>query len=993
MNFGLSFTNPWALLLWPPLIVYFAWLSQRTLTDLSRLRRRAALAMRLLVVTLLVLAIAGVQLVRYNKDLAVMFVVDYSDSVGPQAKAKAAQFIDAAVKDRKPADRWGVVVFGREAYIDLAAGTAPTLGKIQTVPPSEFTDISAAIRLGMASLPDGMRKRLVVLSDGSENLGDALAEAQVARNNDVAIDVVPLSSPQQHEVLLEKLTLPNEAKIGEPLEIKAIARATQDTTGQIKLFRDGKYLGSRDVKLSRGKNVFVFPQEVSQAGSATFEAQIEAPRGMDSVAENNRALGFVNVQGRPRILLVDNDPNQARFMVNALRREKVDVELRGAGGLPQQLRQMQAYDAIVLSNVPAWDLTNVQRQSLQSYVRDLGCGLVMVGGESSFGPGGYRATPVEETLPVTMDIKNMQYIPGGAVAMIMHSMEFTNGVEWTKSICSQVTRQLGDEDYAGLLIYGFDANWVYPMLKVGANRNKMLTQIRSVNPGDMPDFDAALEKAYQGLIKTPAYLKHCIILSDGDPSPPRAALVAKFNAARITVSTVVINPHDNSGARNMKIIADQHKGRFFQVTDPKKIPNIFLKEAAQVSRSAIIEEPFTPRLESPSSIIKGINRTPKLLGYVATSPKSPSAGTRVVLSTHQGDPLLATRQYGLGKSVAFTSDARQRWAAPWLEWSGFSKFWAQTVRWSMRQSSSADLQTAVDIDKGRGKITIEAVDEKGNFLNFLNPTARLVPPDMKGIDLSLDQTGPGRYEATFDARQLGTYLINIQTRRGDKIVSQVTGGVLPYSPEYRADENGRFLLSQVADISSGDAGDKGEGVKASEVFTRPRRAANMPQDMWLPLLMLAACLFPLDVAVRRLTWGETEVQNLTSRVRSRLRRRDRTKAAARPRDEAMDRLLRTKQRGISSEETARTPGSTTASTATTSAPSGTVPKAPSSEVIPPGTPVTPAAGITGGPPAVPPSATSTASAETTSTQSTPPEEELDPMERLRRAKRRARGEE
>src|SRR5688572_21542033 len=159
MNFGLSFTNPWALLLWPPLVAYFVWLSQRTLTDLSRLRRRVALAMRLLVVTLLVLAIAGVQLVRYNKDLAVMFVVDYSDSVGPQAKEKAAQFIDAAVKDRKPADRWGVVVFGTEAHIDLAVGSAPTLGKIQTVPRTEFTDISAAIRLGMASLPDGMRKR------------------------------------------------------------------------------------------------------------------------------------------------------------------------------------------------------------------------------------------------------------------------------------------------------------------------------------------------------------------------------------------------------------------------------------------------------------------------------------------------------------------------------------------------------------------------------------------------------------------------------------------------------------------------------------------------------------------------------------------------------------------------------------------------------------------------------------------------------------------
>ncbi|HEX8834377.1 MAG TPA: VWA domain-containing protein, partial [Abditibacteriaceae bacterium] len=901
MNFGLSFSNPLALLLFVPLAAYFVWLSRRTLADLSPGRNRLALGLRLILLALIVSALAGAQLVRYNRDLAVMFVVDYSDSVGPGAKQQAQSYIEAAVKERKPNDRWGVVVFGRDAYIDLAPGASPTLGKIQTVPPGEFTDIAAAIRLAIASLPDGMQKRLVVLSDGNENLGNAVAEAQIASNNEIAIDVAPLSSPQTHEVLLERLTLPNEAKIGEPLEIRAIARATQPTDAAIKLFRDGKYLGEKKVQLQRGKNVFVFPQSVEEAGSATFEAQIETRKGMDTVAENNRGLGFVSVAGKPRVLLVDNDSDQAKFLYNALRREKVNVELRGAGGLPTQLRQMQPYDAIILGNVPAWDLSVQQMQAMQSYVRDLGGGLVMVGGENSFGPGGYRSTPVEETLPVTMDIRNMQYLPGGAVAMIMHSMEFPDGNDWAKSVCSEVTRQMGDEDYAGLIIYGMSANWVYPMLKVGPNRNKMLTQIRSINPGDMPDFDAALEVAYTGLKKSPAYLKHCIILSDGDPSPPKPSLVAKFNAARITVSTVVINPHDNSGNVNMWRIAQQHGGRFYKVLNPKQIPKIFLKEAATVSRSAIIEGPFTPRLESGSSIIKGIDALPKLLGYVGTSAKPPSAGTRVVLSSAEGDPILATRQYGLGKSVAFTSDARQRWAAGWLGWSGFSKFWAQTVRWSMRQSSASDLQTAVDIDRGIGRITIEAVDEKGNFLNFLNPKARLVPPNMKGQDITLEQTGPGRYEATFDARELGTYLVNIRTQRGDQIRSQITGGVLPYSPEYNSVGTNQLLMTQIAETSGG------EEVQSNQIFARERKPARLPQDIWLPLLMVAACLFPLDVAARRLMWGEDEIAGAKRTWRNRFTRtgsNDKTgggKTVIAPRDAGMDRLLKTKGRAASPE--------------------------------------------------------------------------------------------
>lgn len=972
MNFGISFTNPWALLLWPPLAFYFVWLARRSLADLSTFRRRFSVALRLIVLTLLVLAIAGAQLVRFNRDLAVMFVVDYSDSVGPKSKEAAEQYIQNAIKNRKPSDKWGVVVFGREAFIDLAVGSAPTLGKIQTVPPTEFTDISAAIRLAMASLPDGMQKRLVVLSDGNENLGDALSEAQVAQNNDVAIDVAPLSSPPTHEVLLEKITLPNEAKIGEPIEIKTVTRATQDADATIKLFRDGKYLGAKSVRLSRGKNINVFPQSVQEAGAATFEAQIEAGRGQDTVSENNRALGFVNVQGKPKVLLVDNDTVQAQFLLKALQREKVNVELRGAGGLPSQLREMQPYDAIILGNVPAWDLTTQQQLSLQSYVRDLGCGLVMVGGENSFGPGGYRSTPVEEALPVTMDIKNMQYIPGGAVAIVMHSCEFQGGNDWAKSVTSQVTRQLGDNDYAGLCIFGMDASWVYPMWKVGPNRNKMLTLIRGINPGDMPDFDAALEVCYQGLVKTKAYLKHCIILSDGDPSPPRPSLVAKFNAAGITVSTVVIQPHDRSGDTNMYNIARQHGGRFYKVTNPRQIPNIFLKEAATVSKSAIIEETFTPRFENDSPILKGITGLPPLLGYVGTSTK-PTA--REILKSHQDDPILATWQYGLGKSVAFTSDARQRWAAGWLGWSGFSKYWAQTVRWSMRQSSGGDLQTVVDIDKGKGKISIEAVDAQGNFINFLNPKARLVTPDLKGEDVALDQSGPGRYEATFDARKLGTYLVNIRTQRGGKETSQVTGAVLPYSPEYGSVGTNSFLLSRLSEIGGGELL---PDAKASQVFTRPRISARAPQDYWLPLLMLAACLFPLDVAVRRLMWGEEEWNNLKSRRRKNVAA---PKPKAPARDESMSRLLHTKTSATQTSTPQPTPNASAAPPQSTFMP----PPGPDGVMPPTGQTQPPAENqSTSVPPAVP---------TVVPEEATPATEELDPMERLRRAKRRARGEE
>ncbi len=962
MPFSFSFSNPAALWLLPPLALFFGWTAWHSLADLSPARRNLALALRLLVLSLLVFALAGAQLVRFNEQLATMFVLDYSDSVSPEAKTRALDFIQKAAAGKREDDRFGIVVFGRESYVELAPQAAKAISGIKTVVPTEFTDISGAMRLAMAGLPEGAQKRLVVLSDGNENLGDARQEALSAASNGVKVDVVSLASPQRREVLLERLTMPNEAKISEPIEVRVVARATQATPGKINLFRDGELIGSRDIQLEAGKNVFTFPQTVKKSGASTFEAKLEVPTGADTNAENNRALGFLNVQGKPRILLVSDDPTQDQFLTDALEKEKVNVEMRGPGGLPADLRGMQPYDAIVLDNIPAWELSGTQMLSLQSYVRDLGCGLVMVGGEQSYGPGGYRSTPIEETLPVTMDIKQMQYIPGGAVAMIMHSCEFPSGNDWAKSVCTQVVRQLGDQDYAGLIVFGMDANMVFNgngMLKVGPNRGYMQTAIRGIDPGDMPDFDAALEVAYKGLMGTKAYLKHCIILSDGDPSPPAPALVAKFNAAKITVSTIVIQPHDPSGNQNMWEIAREHGGRFYSVKNPSQIPNIFLKEAATVSRSAIVEDTFVPKVVAESTILKGIGGLPPLLGYVATSPKTTA---RQILKSKEDDPILATWQYGLGKSVAWTSDARRRWSAGWLPWSGYSKYWAQTVRWAMRTTTSADLQTNVSIDKGRGKVSIEAVDEKGNFVNFLNPKARLIKPDYKASDINLEQTGPGRYEAGFDARQLGTYLVNIRTQSGDKTRSQITGGVLPYSPEYASVGTDDFLLRQIADRSNGDIL-KLEG-DAPKVFNRPRTAARLPVDIWLPLLMLAACLFPLDVAVRRLLIGEEQLAALSNRLRNR---------APKEKPQRGDDAARL--RAARAERDAKR------AAAPASPPSGNVPKAP---VRPANAP----------PPVANAPQTPSPAAQSEPKTAAPVEEEteLDAMERLRRAKKRARGE-
>ena len=282
----------------------------------------------------------------------------------------------------------------------------------------------------------------------------------------------------------------------------------------------------------------------------------------------------------------------------------------------------------------------------------------------------------------------------------------------------------------------------------------------------------------------------------------------------------------------------------------------------------------------------------------------------------------------------------------------------------MRGTTAGDLQTNVTIDKGVGKVTIEAVDSQGQFPQFSQSQSALDFARLyKGSDLTLDQTGPGRYQATFDARQLGTYLVNIRTQKGEETRSQITGGVLPYSPEYGAIGTDEFLLNGIRERAGGD---RLMLDKPDEVFNRPRLPASLPIDIWLPLLMASAILFPLDVAVRRLVVGEDELNNLAARLRR--------KPGEKPSD---DSSVAAK---LKAKRAARGQADAPAQTIIAPTQTGTAPRAP---------------GASGAPRAAsepPRSSAPEPKAPAPKAEEVEPEE-MDSMERLRRAKRRARGEE
>ena len=840
-----SLTHPWLLLLLPLAVAWVVWLWARSDVQTSAGRRRTMLALRLVVVAAVCLALAGLRWMRPLEGLNAVFLLDRSDSVPSGQQELAREFVNRSAAQKKPVDQAGVVVFGTEASIETRVDLAVDVKKIQAVVNAERTDLAAAVRLGTAAFPEAGQKRLVLLSDGNENLGDGLAAVLAVRSLGVSLDVLPLGQARRGDVAVQKLSLPSKLKKGATFDAKIFLQADQPGPATLRLYRNDQPLGESRIELQAGKNLFTFPQTLTEPGFYSYDARIEVAG--DPVPQNNRASAFTTVQGEPRLLIVAAEPDQNSDLAAALRASRFEVKLTGVNGFPANLAEMQSYDTIFLCNVEAGAMGAAGMAQLESAVRDFGVGLVCIGGDRSFAAGGYRNTPMESTLPVSMELDSKKVLPPGAVVLIMHGMEFDNGNQVARDCAIGVLNALGPQDEMGVLLWDGTERWLFDLQKVG-DKKKLGAQLAGMNQCDLGSFHNITAQAHEALKKSRASLKHIIVFSDGDPAPPSDELMAQVVADRVTLSTVLISGH--AGPETMIKMADLGKGRFHNVTSVAELPQIFIKETTVVLKSAIYEEPFQPLLKASTDIVRGFGAAefPPLLGYVGTSQKSRA---QTPLWTPQGDPLLAHWQYGLGHAVAFTSDATSKWARDWLGWAKFRQFWSQVAQRSQRRLESSELQPEVVVDKAGGLVSVEAVDQEGNYRNFLNLHAIAVSPSGERQTIRLEQSGPGHYEAHFPTKAVGTYMINVQEfKDGELRGSQVVGASVSYSPEFSEAQPNFNLLRRLAEAGGGRVLDPRN--PADNPFLHDRLKTFQPRDLWEWLLRLAVLLFVLDVAVRRI---------------------------------------------------------------------------------------------------------------------------------------------
>ncbi|MEQ8821441.1 MAG: glutamine amidotransferase [Sumerlaeia bacterium] len=859
---ALHFARPEYLLLL--VLLPLAWLVARRLRTLGAGRKTTILALRTLILALLVLALAQLEWRSRAKDLTVYFLLDQSDSIPAELAERSTELVQEFMQRKTPGDEAGIIVFGREPSVETYASTTAEFdGKINSTVQGVRTDIQQAVSLALSAFPNDRLKRLVLFTDGNENSGSSLEVARLARNSNVALDLVPLRYDERQDVQIDKLIVPQQIAADTPFEIKAFLSSATNTSGRLRLYRDGELIVDQEVEVAAGRNPpLIIPQRLEEGGFHNYRATFEVPG--DSRTQNNRAEAFTHVKDEPRVLYVEGDQTNRNYLTAALRAEKIQVDFASASEIPYSLSEIQSYDSIILSNVHASSMSRDQMKMFERAVHDLGVGLVMIGGEDSFGAGGYQDTPIEDALPVTMDVKQKKVLPNGALAIILHTAEIPQGNAWARDISIAALDVLSAQDYFGLIYYGpkpgqgfgggagsIVETWSWePGMQQTGNKREMRSIIRGIQPMDMQVFDPTMEIAYQGLKDIKAQAKHIIIISDGDPAPPKQTLANAIRDEGITISTVAIAPHHGQTVETMERLAYWGGGEFYYPKSATELPRIFIKEASIVRRSLIYEERFDPVYDAPSEITAGFFDLPALEGYVVTSDKELAT---IALRSHKDDPLLAHWRYGLGKTVAFTSDAKNKWASDWVQWTGFSKYWSQLVRWSMRETSSSNFQVNTELRGGKGIVTLDAVDIDGDFRNFLEFNANVIGPDMEPQPLTVRQVAPGRYQGEFDADEVGTYMLSMRTGE-DEQPELITSGVsLSYSPEYQAVRSNDEFIDRIAKESNGTV--VGSGYNP---FERNLPPTERPRPLWPWLLLAGLLLVPADVFVRRvyLDWGD-----------------------------------------------------------------------------------------------------------------------------------------
>ncbi len=791
---------------------------------------------RLLPAALVLIALAGPQIGNERPQENVVFLIDRSPSVAVTTTKETIEDQLEAVVTANPGRRFGAIAFASHAVITNPIGEESLTLESETGL-GAATDLAGAVDLALSTLPEGGASQLVLLSDGrvTEGLNKAI---NVAQASGIPISTLPIGKVAEKDVRLVRLDLPTEVERDRPFKISIDVAATKSGEGVLALYRDAELLATSDASFASGVTRFHFTDTVAQAGGRTYRVVIRQPG--DPIPENDSLSAMVQSTEQPQLLVIS--PGDPSAIISLLQASGKPFAV--ASQIPP-LEELAQYRELLLAELPLGELTLQAVETLETFVSDLGGGLVVAEGEAAlrgFSGGGIQwLLPVSYTLPEKAREASLcvVFLLDRSASMRGHA-EGASKIEILKEAAAASINLLDEETLVGVIAFDRDYEWLIPIQPIG-DGEAIYRGLRALEAGGGTDIYYPLVDALNQIEAVEARTRHLLLLSDGKTvDEPRdfPGLFARLrDQEEITLSAIAIGPVPNLPLLNLLVQAGH--GTLYTASDFAALPEISMQATQRLSRSRFI----TGEIAMSGPLARGeLSAIPPLHGYALTYPKP----TAEVFLWSGSDPILARWSLGLGQVAVLNTDLSGQWSADWLSWGKGALLFDEILATIESDiTPSPGLIASVEVGEDDVAALVNARDSHDEFVNFLELEARLLPTEET---VPMNQVGAGLYKATFPPQEEGGYALKIDDRTRDK--STVVPFSVPYPAEYGATGIDKETLQRIARATGGRYMEDEilpEPAPGQETFTYV--------DIHSHLLLAALALFLGELAVRKLPRG------------------------------------------------------------------------------------------------------------------------------------------
>lgn len=823
--------------------------------------RRFFILIRSIVALFLILALCNITIQKTSQRVTTIFAIDLSDSA-KQSQQNIKTFLKQAESTVTEKDDVGILCFGADAVLEQSpVHNVPFSQNFLSYVKKNGTNISNVLNLAYSVIPEKTRKRVVLLSDGIETAGDALAQSKLLQSQGIAVDVYCLEPEEQPEVQLSGCKIASVINKNTEYDVTLQISSNIDTNANIKLFKGNTLIANEQIAVAKGESNIVFSDKTENGGSILYRAELTAEQ--DTLSQNNKAYGYCYVTDVVQILLIEQQQSD-NVWEDFLQNSQVAVTKTSIENAPVTVEQFNHYDGVILADVPEEQMPKGFLDALESYVKTTGGGLFVTGGEHSFALGGYYKTKLEEILPVEMELKTEgENNSLGMIMVIDRSGSMDGGnygvskMEMAKEAAIRSLNSFMPGDCVGVIAFDDIAEWAVPFQSVQDNIEDIRMGIGSIQPGGGTSILPSLNEAYNMLKDANTKQKHIILLTDGQAEQTGYdGIIEKMNASGITLSTVAVG----TGADTLLLqrLANQGSGRYYFTNEFSDLPEIFAKETLLAGKEYINNRTFYPKQKNASAIMADIDSMASLGGYIGTTAK-PRAD--VVLESDKQEPILATWQYGLGRTAVWTSDVSAKWTKDWLASQQGRQILQNSVSWVMKKQSDKNVSVNAEIEGEKTILTVSmAYDENVEMVK-----GTVISNHNKTYDVVLNRTSPNVYTGIMDGIAEGGYILNLQiTNQQGQRDTVNTGFAIAYPKEYdrRNWGKGSVLLNRIAEITGGRILTDG-----ADVFTEKPQSVTESKNLTNLFLVLAFITFLIDVFFRRFYVATQYIENLMNRFK------------------------------------------------------------------------------------------------------------------------------